>query len=70
MKARVGDMIVIRGHHQGEPDRKGEIIEVHGEAGGPPFVVRWDDSGHDVLVFPGPDAAIETVTDLVGVKRP
>jgi len=59
MKANAGDMLVVRGHHLGEPDRMGEILEVHGAEGGPPFVVRWDDDGHQGLVFPGPDAAVE-----------
>lgn len=63
MKASVGDMLVIRGHHQGELDRTGEIIEVHGIDGSPPFVVRWDEDGHEVLVFPGPDAAVEKTAD-------
>jgi len=34
--------------------RDGEILEVHGEDGGPPYLVRWSDSGHESLVFPGP----------------
>jgi len=59
MRANVGDMLVVRGHHLGEPDRMGEILEVHGTEGGPPFMVRWDDDGHQGLVFPGPDASVE-----------
>jgi hypothetical protein len=59
MRASVGDRIVIRGHHIGEPDRGGEVLEVRGEEGGPPYLVRWDDSDHRVLFFPGPDAVIE-----------
>ena len=63
MRAKAGDMLVVRGHHLGEPDRMGEILEVHGSEGNPPFVVRWDDDGHQGLVFPGPDASVEkTVT--------
>ena len=31
MKASVGDRIVVDGHHLGEPDRDGEVLEVHGE---------------------------------------
>ncbi|HEX6581330.1 MAG TPA: DUF1918 domain-containing protein [Actinomycetota bacterium] len=34
--ASVGDRLVIRGHHVGEQDRDGEIVEVRGGAGGPP----------------------------------
>ena len=64
MRAEVGNMLVVRGHRQGEPDRRGEIIEVHGVNGNPPFLVRWDDTGHEVLVFPGPDAAVEEIGAL------
>lgn len=57
-EVRVGDRIVVRGHHLGEPDRDGEILEV-ADDGGPPFRVRWSDSGREVLLFPGPDALVE-----------
>ena len=59
MKAAVGDRIVIHGHHIGEPDRDAEIVEVRGDDGEPPFVVRWGDDGHQSLFFPGPDASVE-----------
>lgn len=48
----------MHGNTVGERDRRGEIIEVHGADGGPPYIVRFDD-GHTGLVFPGPDAVIE-----------
>ena len=41
----------------GRADREGEIIEVRGAAGEPPYMVRFDD-GHIGLVFPGPDAIV------------
>jgi hypothetical protein len=59
MRASVGDRIVIRGHHVGEPDRDCEVMEVQGPGGEPPYLVRWDDSGHETLFFPGPDASLE-----------
>ena len=59
MRASVGDRMIIKGHHLGEPDRDGEILEVRGTDGEPPFVVRWEDDGHVGLFFPGPDAAVE-----------
>jgi hypothetical protein len=59
MRAETGDRIVIRGHHIGEPDRDCEILEVHGADGAPPYKVRWGDSGHESLFFPGPDAVVE-----------
>jgi len=45
----------------GQRDRAGEIVEVHGGAGEPPYLVRFDD-GHTSLVFPGPDAVVEHPT--------
>lgn len=57
MKAQVGDVLVIKANHVGEPDRTGEILEVRGEGGGPPFFVRFED-GHESLCFPGPDALV------------
>ncbi len=58
MHARVGDQIVISGHHVGEPEREGEVVEVRGTDGEPPYVVRWSDTGHETLYFPGTDAAV------------
>ena len=59
MRAHKGDRLVIHAHHIGEPDRCAEVIEVSGPAGGPPYLLRWDDDGHESLYFPGPDAQIE-----------
>ena len=57
MQATVGDQIVIHSQHVDEQVRSGEIIDVRGPDGGPPFVVRWGD-GHEGLLFPGPDAEV------------
>ena len=57
--ARPGDRLVIHPHHQGEPARDGEILEALGPDGGPPFRVRWEDSGHETTLFPGSDAVVE-----------
>ena len=59
MKAAVGDRIVVRGHHVGEHERDGEIVEVRGADGGPPYLVRWAADGHEGFVYPGPDVTIE-----------
>lgn len=59
MKAKVGDKIVIEGHHLGEPRRDAEVLEVHGPDGGPPYLVRWSDDGHEGLFFPGTDATVD-----------
>ncbi len=59
MRASVGDRLIVRGHIVGEADRDAEILEVHGEDGQPPYLVRWDDDGHEGLIFPGSDVVIE-----------
>lgn len=59
MQANIGDRIVIKGHHLGQPQRDGEIVEVHGADGAPPYLVRWSDTGGEGLVFPGSDASVE-----------
>ncbi len=59
MNAKVGDRIVVRGHRVGEHERDGEILEVRGEDGGPPYLVKWSADGHIGMVFPGSDVTIE-----------
>ena len=59
MRATVGDRLHVHSAHVGEMERSGEIIEVKGPAGTPPYLVRFDD-GHQGLCFPGPDAVIES----------
>jgi hypothetical protein len=61
VKTAVGDRIVIRGHRVGEHDRDGEILEVRGADGGPPYLVRWDDDGHETIIYPGTDAFIHHI---------
>jgi hypothetical protein len=59
MHASEGDRIVIHGHRAGEPDRDGEVLSVLGADSNPPYVVRWGDSGHESIFFPGSDATIQ-----------
>jgi len=66
MEATAGDRIIIRGHRVGEPDRDGRIVEVRGPGGSPPYVVRWEDDGHEGLLFPGTDAVIRHVPHEAG----
>lgn len=58
MQATTGNRITIHGKAVGTVDRHGEIIEVRGDDGAPPYLVRFDD-GHESLVFPGTDSTIE-----------
>lgn len=53
-----GDRIALRAHHPGEQDRDCQVLEPHGEEEGPPYLVRWSDSGQEALYFPGPDAVV------------
>ena len=57
MKAAVGDQLVINATHVDGPVRNGEVLEVRGPNGDPPYLVRWSD-GHEGLVYPGPDASV------------
>ena len=66
MRAEVGDRIVVRSVRVGEPVRDGEILEVHGADGAPPYLIRWSDDGHIGLYFPGPDAQINRPVEVVG----
>ena len=59
MDAEVGDRIIVRGHHVGQPVRACQVLEVRGSGGGAPYLVQWDDSGHETLFFPGSDATVE-----------
>jgi hypothetical protein len=65
MRAQVGDRITVHSLHVGEPNRDGEILEVHGKDGAPPYVVRWSDTGHLGLYFPGADAQINRPVEVV-----
>ena len=58
MHAKVGDELTVKGRHQGDEDRHGEIIEIHGENGAPPYLIRWRDE-HESLFFPSSDTVVE-----------
>lgn len=57
MHANVGDQLVIESRRVDLPRQQGEIVQVRGDDGEPPYVVRWAD-GHEGLMFPGPDAHV------------
>jgi len=59
MQAAVGDWIVVGSRHVGAGERRGEIVEVRGEGGAPPWMVRWSNEDREALYFPGSDATIE-----------
>lgn len=58
MHANVGDQLVLHSRAAGLTNRTGEITEVRGNNGEPPYVVRFED-GHEGLIYPGPDCLIK-----------
>ena len=62
MYAQTGDRLIVASLHLGEPVRDAEILEVRQADGSPPYLVRWSDTGHESLVFPGPDASVHHAT--------
>ena len=63
MRARTGDRLVTHGRTVGQGDQVGEIVEVLGADGGPPFRVRFAD-GHETLMSPGPDSEVRRPDQL------
>lgn len=59
MRATVGDQLRVRGRTVGSGERYGEIVEVRGEQGNPPYVVRFGEDD-ERLMFPGSDCQVET----------
>ena len=57
MKAKTGDRLIVEGHTDSEHRRQADVLEVRGEDGAPPYLVRWTD-GHEGLVYPGTDARV------------
>ena len=60
MRAQPDDELVVRSNRLDEPPHRGRILEVRGPDGTPPYLVRWEGSGHTALVFPGADADVES----------
>jgi hypothetical protein len=58
MHAKKGDWLVVESSVLDRHSRRGIILDVEGPDGTPPFLVRWEDNGHETLVFPGPDAHV------------
>ena len=58
MRATVGDKLHVQGRVVGNAERQGEIIEIRGPDGAPPYVGRFSD-GHEATVVPGPDCFVE-----------
>jgi Domain of unknown function (DUF1918) len=68
LQAVIGDRLHVHGNIVGQPDRTGEIVEVRGAGGEPPYLVHFED-GHTGLIVPGPDATIEHPEKKKGKKK-
>ncbi len=69
LEAHVGDRLVIHAHRLGEHERDAEILETLGPNGGPPYRVRWSDTGEETLHFPGSDATVERLARRRASKK-
>ncbi|WP_158844581.1 DUF1918 domain-containing protein [Saccharothrix deserti] len=68
MHATVGDRLHVHSRTVGLDDTIGEILEVRGTEGAPPYLVRFPD-GHEGLVYPGPDSLVEPRTSSESPSR-
>jgi hypothetical protein len=68
MKAQVGDRIILAARRVDDPVRDGEVVEVKGSDGSPPYTVRWSD-GHTGLVYPG-TGAVRKVASGTNLTEP
>jgi hypothetical protein len=63
MYAQAGDMLVV----DGDSKRVGLILQVPHADGTPPYVVRWQATGHIAMVSPGQFArVIRSGGDVIG----
>lgn len=68
MKAKIGDWLFVNSRNESTHARRAKILDV-GRDGAPPYTVRWVDTDHDAIVFPGPDAEIVTTARLEELDR-
>ena len=60
MKANVGDWLVLKGRTNEQSEQRGMITEVMLRTARHPTWCVGSDTGHEALVFPGPDAVVVT----------
>ena len=64
--AQKGDWLVVESAAVERHRRRGLVLNAEGPDGGPPFLVRWEDNGHESLFFPGPDAHVAAAGAATG----
>lgn len=55
MRAEAGDQLVGSGRSVFHGEIVGIVTAVHGEDGGPPFIVRWREDGRTTKINPDPE---------------
>ena len=57
MKAQIGEWLLFHGKKVGSADHTAEVLQVRGEDGAPPYLVRFRGGG-ERLIFPGTDCQV------------
>jgi hypothetical protein len=57
MKAQIGERLLFHGKKVGSADHTAEVIQVRGDDGSPPYLVRFG-NGQERLIFPGTDCQV------------
>jgi Domain of unknown function (DUF1876)/Domain of unknown function (DUF1918) len=60
MEPHVGDHVILEGARVGRARRRGEVLEIMRGASGDRYRVRWEHSGHETVLAPGPDLRVES----------
>ena len=63
MYAEPGDWLVTEARSLSRHARQALILAVRSADGGPPYLVRWADNGHEGLVVPGPDSRVVSASE-------
>lgn len=69
MRAQIGDWLVVGSSTGRAYARRAEILAVNAADGSPPYRVRWLDTGHEGLVFPGPDVHVVSAAEQAEIDR-
>jgi len=67
--ATAGDWLLVRARTDSTHHRRGQILQARGPQGGPPYLVRWLDTGTEALVFPGPDSQVMSEAAVCELER-
>ena len=68
MEVNVGDEIVVDGVRMGDPQRKGEILEILNVGDVVHYRIQWDD-GQEALFYPGSTTHVVHLTDDRGKRH-